>query len=58
MLFMYIYVSIYHILLHKRVVQAIHSILSEWHNMLTCQKGHITIGRHNINWGVHLLKHG
>jgi len=36
---MHISVSIWNILLHKRVIQAIHSVVSEGHNNLTSRKG-------------------
>jgi len=42
-------VSIYHILLHKRVIQAIHRVVTEGHKNLKCQIGCTTFSRQNVN---------
>jgi len=58
MLFIYTCVLIYHILVHKRVIQAIHKVVTERHKNLKCQIGRTAFSRQNVNWGVPSLKHG
>jgi len=40
--------SIYHILVHKRVMEAIHTIITERHKNLKCQNGHNVFSHQNI----------
>jgi len=49
MLFIHTCVSIYHILVHKRVIQAIHRVVTERHKDLKCQIGGIAFSRQNVN---------
>jgi len=49
MLFMHTYVLIYHILVHKRVIQAIHKVITEGHKNLTCQIGRTAFSFQNMN---------
>jgi len=49
MLFMHTCVSIYHILVYKRIIQAIHKVVTEGHKNLKCQIGHTAFSRQNMN---------